>query len=142
MKDKGIRRKFLPEPNPTRVEFTKGSSILSVFEKSVNLFYKDFPRITANDVMLANSSGNRIEVDPSCKLRDYYLQNQYVPSKHKLYTMVDLSMVRGSLCECFNVCILIRKRMMVQKPETLQQVCLFNVASWYMYKCAWYWLSW
>ena len=93
VKDKGVRRKFLPEPNPAKVEFTKDCSILAVFEKAIELFFKQFS-ITTNDVMLASSSGIKIDVDPKCKLHDYYLHNHYLPSKHKLYTMVNL--VRNS----------------------------------------------
>ena len=106
-KNKGVRRKFLPEPNPTKVEMDKKSTICNVYEKSIDLYYKQFSTISVNDVMLADSAGNIIEISNPTEwtLGDYYNQNHFLPSRHKLYTVVDLSKV-SSLC-FLALCILI-----------------------------------
>ncbi len=94
-KKKGVRRKFLPEPNPTRVDMPNDSTIFDVFEKAVELYYKEYTNITINDVILADSAGNPIDIEDmsSWKLYDYYSRNKFIPSRYKLYTMVDLSKV-------------------------------------------------
>ena len=91
-KNKGVRRKFLPEPNPTKVDMLKDSTIFDVFQKSIELYYKEFSDVKINDVMLADSVGNMIHVDDlsGWKLSDYYSRNQFVPSRRKLYTMIYL----------------------------------------------------
>lgn len=94
-KQKGIRKKSLPEPNPVRVEMKKDSSIFDVFEKAIELYYQEF-NITINDVILADSTGGAIPLADDdlsgWKLGEYYLKNNLVPSRYKLYTMVDLSL--------------------------------------------------
>lgn len=94
--NKGIRRKYLPEPNPTKVELEKDSSLVTVFEKSIELYYKEMPNVSVSDVMLADSAGNIIDIkdQDSWKLGDYYSVNQYTPSRHKLYTVVNLPKVK------------------------------------------------
>ena len=101
-KKKGIRRKLLPKPNPTKVEMPKDSSIFEVFQKAVQLYYKEFSNITFNDVILADSSGNPIDIEDMAnwKLGEYYSKHQFIPSRHKLYTMIGLSKVSNcKLCE-------------------------------------------
>ncbi|XP_019859118.1 PREDICTED: uncharacterized protein LOC109587313 isoform X1 [Amphimedon queenslandica] len=88
-KGKGIRRKFLPEPNPTQVEFNKSDTLLAVCEKAIDLYYREFD-ITMSDVFICDSSGVIVECDLQQKLFDYYAVNGYVPSRHKLYTLVKL----------------------------------------------------
>ena len=94
-KNKGIRRKCLPEPNPTKVELKNDSTLNDIFKKSIELYYKEYPDITLSDVMLTNSSGIAVEIENpnEWRLLDYYTKNQYVPSRHKLYTMIDLDKV-------------------------------------------------
>ena len=94
-KGKGVRKKFLPEPNPVKIELLKDSTIFDVFQKSIELFYSGF-NVSVNDVMLADSTGNQITTDDDIsgwRLGKYYLKNKLIPSRHKLYTMIDLSEV-------------------------------------------------
>ena len=62
-KRKGVRRKSFPEPNPTKIELLKDSGLFDVFEKTIEMYYKGFPQVTLNDVMLADSAGNALEID-------------------------------------------------------------------------------
>ncbi len=73
----------------------KESSIFDVFQKSIKLYYRDFPQVTLNDVMLADSAGNVISIEDlsSWKLGEYCSKNMFVPSRHKLYTMIDVTEV-------------------------------------------------
>ena len=95
-KKKGVRRKFLPELNPTKVEMPKDSTIFDVFEKAIQLYYKEYKDVSYSDVMLADSAGNVITIEDMSrwKLGEYYSKNRFLPSHHKLYTMVDFSEVR------------------------------------------------
>ena len=70
-KGKGIRRKFLPEPNPTQVEFNKNDTLLAVCEKAIDLYYREFD-ITMSDVFICDPSGVIVECDLQQKLFDYY----------------------------------------------------------------------
>ena len=91
-KGKGIRRKSLPEPNPTKIEMPKNSTIFEVFERAIQLYYKGYPNISASDIMLADSSGDPIVIDDieGWELGIYYSANDFIPSRHKLYTMIEL----------------------------------------------------
>ena len=59
--NKGMRCKFLQEPNPTKVELSRNTSLFTVFEKSIELYYKEFSHVSIN-IMLADSAGNLIEI--------------------------------------------------------------------------------
>ena len=87
---KGVRRKYLPEPNPARVMLSKDSDITTVLQKAIDYFYKDFSPISTTDILLADSSGNKIEISnpKEWKLGDYYSRNGFKPSRHKFYTML------------------------------------------------------
>ena len=43
---KGVRRKCLPEPNPTKIVIKKDASLSDVFDRAIELYYKDFSGIT------------------------------------------------------------------------------------------------
>ena len=75
--NKGVRRKYLPEPNPARVMLSKDSDITTVLQKAIDYFYKDFSPISTTDILLADSSGNKIEISnpKEWKLGDYYSRN-------------------------------------------------------------------
>ena len=92
-KGRGIRKKHLPEPNPTKVELSRRSTIFEVFNKAIELYYKGLSEVTVNDVSLADSTGKEIAVEnlSHWRLWNDYSQNGFVPSRHKLYTMVDVS---------------------------------------------------
>ena len=62
-KKKGIRQKCLPEPNLTKIEMSKHSSIFEVFTKSIKLYYREFSDVTVNNIMVADCSGNIIDID-------------------------------------------------------------------------------
>ena len=81
---------------------SKHSSIFEVFTKSIKLYYREFSDVTVNNIMLADSSGNIIDIDDlsKWKLGDYYAVNAYTPSRHKLYTVLNLSQVFFSINVC------------------------------------------
>ena len=78
-KRKGVRRKSLPEPNPTKIEL-KDSSLFDVFQKAIEMYYKGFHQVTLNDVMLAYLAGNALEIDDIC---EWKLGNKSTNSKQK-----------------------------------------------------------
>ena len=90
-KGKGIRRKFLPEPNPTTIDFNKDGTLHTICEKAIELFYKEFKSVSTDDIKIADSSGNVISCDFSQKVSEYYGTNGYLPSRHKLYTVLYLT---------------------------------------------------
>ena len=94
--NKGVRRKYLPEPNPARVMLSKNSDIRTVLPKAIDYFYKDFPPISTTDILLA---GNKIEISnpKEWKLGDYYSRNGFKLSRHKFYTMLLSSKVFNKL---------------------------------------------
>ena len=101
--NKGVRRKYLPEPNPARVMLSKDSDITTVLQKAIDYFYKDFSPISTTDILLADSSGNKIEISnpKEWKLGDYYSRNGFKPSRHKFYTMLLSSKVFNKLQDFF-----------------------------------------
>ena len=86
---RGIRKKIIPEPNPTRVELPKSASLDIVVEKAKDLYFKD---VDCSDVSykLADSSGMTILIEDQTawKLSEFYKQNGLMPSRHKLYIML------------------------------------------------------
>ena len=89
-RNKGVRRKCLPEPNPVRTTFSKDATINDIAKKAIELFYQDFSPVSECDVLLADSSGNQIILDNPVefKIGKYYLSNHLAPSRHKFYTML------------------------------------------------------
>ncbi len=62
-KEKGVRRKSLPEPNSTKVPLPRDATIFDVFEKAIQLYYKHYSDVSFNDITLADSAGNPIEIE-------------------------------------------------------------------------------
>lgn len=90
-KGKGVRRKSLPEPNPVTIDFEKDGTLGNVCEKAFQLFFKEFKTISPKDVKIADSSGNLRNCDYSQKVSQFYACNGYLPSRYKLYTVIDFS---------------------------------------------------
>ena len=86
-KGKGIRKKFLPEPNPTTVEVEKSDTFFFILRKAIDLFYREFD-ISVEDIMFCDSTGAVIKCNLQQKIGEYYFANNFVPSRHKLYTAI------------------------------------------------------
>lgn len=87
-KSKGIRRKSLPEPNPTAVDIDKNATLKNLCEKAMELYYKGYSQTALSDIKVADSSGNVLDCDLSQKVSDFYSINGYVPSRYKFYTVL------------------------------------------------------
>ena len=81
---------------------SKHSSIFEDFTKPIKLYYREVSDVIVNNIMLGDSSGNTIDIDDvsKWKLGDYYVVNAYTPSRHKLYTVLNLSEVFFSINVC------------------------------------------
>lgn len=55
---RGVRKKCLPEPNPTKVELDRCSTLSSIFQFAKNLYFKDME----GEMMLGDSYGTAIHV--------------------------------------------------------------------------------
>ena len=86
---RGVRKKYLPEPNPRRVELARNSTLNAVFEKAKGLFFEDFD-VDIRDMCLADSGGIILSVDDksSWTLSSFYEKNQLQPSRYKLYVVI------------------------------------------------------
>ena len=93
-KKRGIRKKFLPEPNPSRVELHSSSTLATILEQARELYFSEY-QVGDKDIMLCDSSGYQIEIeDTSTWTLSTFYQNQHLsPSRFKLYTMIDISKV-------------------------------------------------
>ena len=89
----GLRKKSLPEPNPTKVELPQSTTFFELQAKAKSLFFQDYNGI----MLLGDSQGTVIHIsDPQqWTLGSFYQRNQFQPSKHKLYIIMD-----AEVCEC------------------------------------------
>lgn len=55
---RGVRKRCLPEPNPTKVELDRSSTLSSIFQFAKNLYFKDME----GKMMLGDSYGTAIHV--------------------------------------------------------------------------------
>ena len=97
----GIRKKYLPEPNPRKVELPWEASLTTVFEKAKQLYFEELQPEDYGDLLsLADSSGILIPIEDMKKwsLESLYQKNSLQPSRYKLY--VALTEVSPLLCEC------------------------------------------
>ena len=81
--ERGVKKKILPEPNPSRVELPKIASVEMVVAKAKELYFRDEPGDDiATSYRLADSNGVTIVIDDPDKwnLWDFYQQNGLVPS--------------------------------------------------------------
>ena len=85
---KGFRRRSIPGPNPQKVEFSRKSSLDDIFIRAKELYFGD--KANLKKMNLADSSGMIANVDPcDWYLEEYYKDNDYKPSRHKLYVVYD-----------------------------------------------------
>ena len=86
--NRGVRKKYLPEPNPQKVEFPRDASLTSVFEKAIHLFFQDL-EVDSEALSLADSGGVLIPVQDrdSWSLSVFYSKNRLQPSRYKLYVV-------------------------------------------------------
>lgn len=87
-KKRGVRRRYLPEPNPRKVTMQRDSTFVDVCRKAIELFFSDH-NLDEADIMLADSGGFQIDVPEGWRLGSYYQDNNIVPSRYKMYTMID-----------------------------------------------------
>ena len=85
---KGVKRKWLPEPNPRKVEMPRKASLMNVFERAKEIYFHE--ECDVHDMQLADSSGMMIQVDDETRwtLEKYFDDNHYQPSRHKVYVML------------------------------------------------------
>lgn len=108
---KGIKKWYLPEPNPRKVEIKRTSSLEEIFDKAKELYFPD------RSICLGDSNWLKIEIDQSTwKLDQYYRSNDYKPSKNKLYVMLDMDKV-FSLIKFFKSILIIRVRGSIQGEQ-------------------------
>uniref|UniRef100_A0A1X7TZT8 Uncharacterized protein n=1 Tax=Amphimedon queenslandica TaxID=400682 RepID=A0A1X7TZT8_AMPQE len=90
---KGIKRHYLPKPNPQMVEIPKNCTFKEFVRKAKTLYFgKDANESKMN---LADSSGILIQVDKATwNLDQYYKDNNYQPSRHKMYVLYHNEPVR------------------------------------------------
>ena len=85
---KGIKRRCIASANPSKVEFFRRASIYDVFTKAKELYFDESSSI--ENMHLADSNGLIIHVaKEKWNLQDYYDENQYKYSRHKLYVVLD-----------------------------------------------------
>ena len=84
--NRGVRKKYVSEPNPQKVELQRDSTLPAVLEKAKELYFKDMhPQLDA--LSLCDSSGVLIPVqdDIAWTLGAFYNNNLLQPSRYKLY---------------------------------------------------------
>ena len=88
---RGIRKKTLPEPNPTKVEMQANSTFLDMQQKAKQLYFKEF-LTPANELIMADSGGMPIlsSIDGNWTIGGFYEHHGFQPSRYKLYFMVDV----------------------------------------------------
>lgn len=85
---KGVKRDYLPKPNPQKVEMPKNCTFREIVHKAKTLYFGE--DADESKMNLADSSGIMIQVDKaSWNLDQYYKDNNYQPSRHKIYVLYD-----------------------------------------------------
>ena len=92
---RGVRKKCLPEPNPTKVELDRSSTLNSIFQFAKNLYFKDME----GEMMLGDSYGTAIHVSEPTKwsLGNFFETNGLQPSRYKLYVIMASEKVRSKI---------------------------------------------
>ena len=90
--DKGVRKKYLPEPNPTKVELKRDTKYHDILELA--MYFPEFEEST-DSLSLADSSGMPITVadEMTWTLGSFYSANCLQPSRYKLYVVIKVSEV-------------------------------------------------
>ena len=86
---RGIRKRYLPEPNPQRVELPRNATLRDVFNKAKQLYFSEI-ETNIESMCLADSGGILIPIDDkdSWLLSFFYQKNHLQPSRYKLYVAV------------------------------------------------------
>ena len=71
----------------------KDATLLSLCEKTLEHSYKEYTNTSVSDIKIADSSGNVLDCDLSQKVSLFYSSNGFLPSRHKFYTVLDISNV-------------------------------------------------
>ncbi len=89
---RGVRKKYLPDPNPTKVELAKDTKYTDILEMAKSLFFDEFDP-TLDTLSLADSSGVPIQISDPEKwtLGSFYQNNGLQPSRYKLYVVIQVS---------------------------------------------------
>ena len=92
---RGVRKKCLHEPNPTRVEMKKESLYGDVLAMAVSLFFEAY-NPNMDKLSLADSNGMPIQVasPDEWTLGMFYQNNGLQPSRYKLYVVLQV----GYMC--------------------------------------------
>ncbi len=87
---KGVKKQFLPHPNPNKVELPKMANLQIVYKKAIELYFKDIDGTENFKLCLADSSGIplHIEKEESWILCHFFQQNGLKQSRFKLYVML------------------------------------------------------
>ena len=86
---RGIRKKYLPEPNPAKVEISRDACYTDLLEVAKSRYFMEFePEL--DNLGLADSIGMPIAVANPEKwtLGSFYSRNSLQPSRYKLYVML------------------------------------------------------
>ena len=89
---KGVKSHHIPPPNPQKVELPKNSSFDDLLSHAKALYFGE--DADSSQMNLADSAGKTINVEKSqWHLANYYSDNGYQPSRHKLYVVYDVEAV-------------------------------------------------
>ena len=89
---RGIRKKYLAEPNPTKVELSRETKYDDVLQIAKRMYFVDFDE-SCDSLSLADSAGMPILVADPLKwtLGSFYSDNSLQPSRYKLYVVLHVS---------------------------------------------------
>ena len=88
---KGVRKKCLPEPNPTKIEVESNATLLDLQRKAKELYFEEY-YTSGEELIMSDSSGIPIYVSnpKTWTLGTFYESHSLQPSKYKMYFMLDL----------------------------------------------------
>ena len=91
---RGVRKRYLHEPNPTRVELKRGSSYEDLLKMAVSLFFEDYDP-SLDNLSLADSNGMPIQVASpnSWTLGTFYQSNDLQPSRYVICCHAGMSQI-------------------------------------------------
>ena len=86
---KGVRKKYLPEPNPTKVELKRDMKYQDLLDLAKRMYFSEFRELT-DSLSLADSSGIPISVadETTWTIGSFYSANSLQPSRYKLYVVI------------------------------------------------------
>ena len=95
---KGVRKKYLPEPNPTKVELKRETKYHDLLGLARRIYFSEFQEST-DSLSLADSSGMPISVadETMWTLGSFYSANSLQPSRYKLYVVIKVVFITHSV---------------------------------------------